>query len=297
MSIAVLIGVHDGLVLASDSASTLSVPPSAVPNVPQASTLVLNVYDNANKIFNIIKGEPIGCITFGNGSIGNASVATLIKDLRKRLSDKNEAQKLGFDIENYSMEQIANLLGSFLGEECKKLENADAGVTNIGFLVGGYSIGKNLGESWAIEIKAGVPQAAVKLRKDDDPAISWGGQGEVLQRMVVGFTPQIYDLLGKLNDPPQSAEEIRAQLGPILDVQLQAKMVFAPMPIQDAIDLARFLIHAAIMYTRFTPGPKTVGGPIEVATITKHEQFKWISRKHYYESTLNKEPIHVVVDK
>ena len=194
------------------------------------------------------------------------------------------------------MEQVTNIIGAFLGEECKKLTLVDAVVT-LDSSIGGYSVGKNLGESWSIEIKQGVTQPATKLRKDDAPAVSWGGAGEVLQRMVMGFTPTLYELLGQISNPPQSAEMMQQHIGPILTSKLQAPLVFAPMPIQDAIDLARFLVHSSIMYTRFTPGPKIVGGPIEVATITKHEQFKWISRKHYYESTLNKEPAHVVVDK
>src|ERR1039458_10411452 len=88
MSIAVLIGVHDGLVLAADSASTLSMPvPPGVVLPPGQPGIVGNVYDNANKIFNLVKGQPIGCITFGSGNIGNASIGTLIKDLRKKLTD------------------------------------------------------------------------------------------------------------------------------------------------------------------------------------------------------------------
>jgi len=97
--------------------------------------------------------------------------------------------------------------------------------------------------------------------------------------------------------PPQSPGVIANQLGPVLAAQLQAPLVFAPMPIQDVIDLARFFVHSAIMYSRFLPGPNIVGGPIEIAAITKHENFKWISRKHYYDQPLNREPIHVVVDK
>lgn len=93
------------------------------------------------------------------------------------------------------------------------------------------------------------------------------------------------------------ASLLASQLGPLLAAQLQAPLVFPPMPIQDVIDLARFLVHAAIMFSRFSPGPNVVGGPIEIAAITKHENFKWISRKHYYDQPLNKEPIHVVVDK
>ncbi len=59
------------------------------------------------------------------------------------------------------------------------------------------------------------------------------------------------------------------------------------MPFRDALDLAEFLVDLTIRLTRFMPGPPTVGGPIEVAGITRHEGFKWIKRKHYYRSDLN----------
>lgn len=67
----------------------------------------------------------------------------------------------------------------------------------------------------------------------------------------------------------------------------RSPLILPPMPIQDAIDLAEFLAHAAIMYSRFNIGASTVGGPIEVAAITKHEGFKWVKRKYYYDARLN----------
>jgi len=60
------------------------------------------------------------------------------------------------------------------------------------------------------------------------------------------------------------------------------------MPIQDAIDLARFLVDVAVNYSRFSPGPPLAGGKIEIAAITKHEDFKWIQRKHYFSTEINK---------
>jgi hypothetical protein len=106
MSIAVVISVHDGLVLASDSASTLIV--SAAPT----NVGVANVYNNANKVFNLYKGKPIGCITYGAGSVGNSSIGTLIKDLRAKLMDSSVAQtEFQFDSNNYTMEQVAGILG------------------------------------------------------------------------------------------------------------------------------------------------------------------------------------------
>src|SRR5208337_3623578 len=121
MSIAVLIGVHDGLVLAADSASTL-----VVNAAPQGAMAAANVYDNANKIFNLVKGKPLGCATFGSGSIGSASIGTLIKDFRVKLSvRKPEDNEFKFDIENYTMEQVTQLLAVFLAEKCQKLQGPE----------------------------------------------------------------------------------------------------------------------------------------------------------------------------
>jgi hypothetical protein len=297
MSVAVLIGVHDGVVLAADSASTLTLPapPGVVLPPGLSSAFVANVYDNANKIFNLVKGLPIGCITFGSGNIGNASIGTLVKDLRKKLTEA--PLEMAFNANEYTMEQVAKVLADFLGKECDKLERSVKVNTNLGLLLGGYSKPGDLGESWSMEIQNGVPQQPKKLRQNHEVGLSWGGATEVLQRMVMGFSPQIFPALAAVMQPPQNPAVLASQLGPVLAAQLQSPLVFAPMPIQDVIDLARFFVYSAIMYARFLPGPNIVGGPIEIAAITKHENFKWISRKHYYDQPLNKEPIHVVVDK
>jgi|SRR5208282_2788047 len=297
MSVAVLIGVHDGVVLAADSASTLTLPapPGVVLPPGLSSTFVANVYDNANKIFNLVKGLPIGCITFGSGNIGNASIGTLIKDLRKQLTETPD--KWEFTADKYTVEGIAKILAKFLGDECDKLEPSAKCNTNMGILLGGYSKPGDLGESWSVGIERGTAQPPKRLRADHEVGLSWGGMTEVLQRIVLGFSPALFSVLAQVTQPPPNPAVLASQLAPVLTARLQAQIVSAPMPIQDVIDLARFLVHSAIMYARFLPGPNVVGGPIEVAAITKHESFKWISRKHYYDQPLNKEPFHVVVDR
>ena len=288
MSIGVIIGVHDGIVLGADSASSLIV--SAAPGVAAG---VANVYDNANKIFNLYKGMPIGCVTFGAGSIGKSSIGTLIKDLRRSLADPNLAKDFGFDPENYTMEGVANIVSKFISDECQKAENApNLPQMDLGLLIGGYSTGKSLGESWSVTIKGGKATNVKMLRKPDEPGISWGGQTEVLQRIVLGHSPALYDALASVMAPPAGAQaptaaQLANDLGPLLRARLQAQVVFAHMPIQDAIDVGRFLVDSAIMFSRFLPGAQTVGGPIELAAITKHEGFKWVARKHYYERDLN----------
>jgi hypothetical protein len=38
---------------------------------------------------------------------------------------------------------------------------------------------------------------------------------------------------------------------------------------------------------RFLPGADTVGGDTDIAVVTKHEGFKWVRRKHFFNATLN----------
>jgi hypothetical protein len=71
VTIAVAIKVADGIVLAADSATTLSGPGG-----------VTNIYNHANRIVNLHKGSPVGFMTSGVGGFGDANMATLAKDFR-----------------------------------------------------------------------------------------------------------------------------------------------------------------------------------------------------------------------
>lgn len=279
MSIAVLINIHDGIVLAADSASTLTV---MVPNQPVPA--VLNVYNNANKIANLLKGERIGCVAFGSGSIGSASISTLLKDFRSRLENGEEK---AFKRDSYSMKDVARFLLAFLVARIKDLQPGEAKPT-LGIILGGYSKLSSLGEGWQLAIENGEPKELVLIRAEGNVGINWGGEYESLHRLILGFGPRLLPTLAASMQPPPTPDQL-AQLNTMLMTTLQAPVAFAPMPIQDAIDLAEWLVYTAEMFARFVPGPTSVGGPIEVATITKHEGFKWIERKHYFGQQLNPE--------
>lgn len=54
---------------------------------------------------------------------------------------------------------------------------------------------------------------------------------------------------------------------------------FSKMTLPDAIDYARFLVQTTSDYHRFADAVPLVGGPTEVALITKWIGFRWIERK------------------
>lgn len=276
MTIAVSIKVHDGVVLASDSATTLV----------NGQGDVLNVYNNANKIFSLYKGRPIGGMTWGAGSIGHASIATLAKDLRRRF--------MGFDAENlswalgpgYTMEEVAHSARRFFYEELYVPAFQDAAVKpEFGFLVAGYSAGADLAEEWRFKTDAsGVCPPPELVRPTEGVGISWAGQPEAISRLLNGFGPELSQVLVDLGVPAADVGPAIAQIRDRLGLQFAV----APMPIQDAIDLGGFLVHTTIQFCRFNPGPDTVGGPIEIAAITKHEGFRWVKRKHWYDVAYNR---------
>jgi flavorubredoxin len=95
MTIAFAAQVNDGIVLATDSATTMT-----------QGDKIINIYDNANKAFNLHKSLPIGIITWGAGNIGRQSIASIVKDFRKVIMDHEEVK---IDILNYSVEQVATM--------------------------------------------------------------------------------------------------------------------------------------------------------------------------------------------
>ena len=72
-----------------------------------------------------------------------------------------------------------------------------------------------------------------------------------------------------------------------MQAKLAASVVHAAMPIQGAIELATFVVQTTIGFMRFSFGAETVGGPIEVAVITKHEGYKWVNRKLFFNRELS----------
>ncbi|MEV6597312.1 hypothetical protein AB0M36_10665 [Actinoplanes sp. NPDC051346] len=109
------------------------------------------------------------------------------------------------------------------------------------------------------------------------------GQPEAINRIITGVSGSLGQALINLGMAPAHATQA---VDDIID-QVQQPMVFAGMPVGEVIDLADFLVDATIKFVRFSPGHAVVGGPIEIAVLTRHEGFKWVKRKHHYPASLN----------
>lgn len=61
----------------------------------------------------------------------------------------------------------------------------------------------------------------------------------------------------------------------------------ASLPLDELAAMAESLVNLTTLKRRVTPVPESVGGPVDVAVISKGDGFIWIKRKHYFSPELN----------
>src|SRR5580704_17996218 len=195
MTIVVTVKVTDGIVLAADSAATFY----GVGPAPK-------IYNNANKIFNLVRGKPIGALVYGAGGIGSESVETLSKDFRSQTKYNPEYE---VDNSKYTVHGIAEMVRGFLFDSTYKSAYPN-GLENfyMGYRVCGYSSGATLPEVWEFSIYGDKCTDLNEVQSKEDFGVRWAGENEALDRLLLGATSHLRQVLqnrGMTEDEAQEA--------------------------------------------------------------------------------------------
>lgn len=274
MTVCVALKVHDCIVFTADSATSLTA------TSPEGVQQVVNIYDHANKVFNLHKNLPIAAMTAGIGNFGSCSISTISKDLRAKFMSGSSDYQLD---ENYSIEEVAVKARRYLFEE-RFAGLSEKPMGTFQYWIGGYSANQDVGEIWKVQINDGdCPDPVCEAARETASTIGWGGQTEAINRLLLGYGQGLPDALLSVGLPQDQLNACMQHVA----ARTQAGLANPAMPTLDAIDLAMFLADAQKQFVRFPIGSNTVGGELDVATVTKHEGFKWIKRKHYYNRSLN----------
>jgi hypothetical protein len=275
LTIALSIKISDGIVLAADSAGTST-------STHTNGTSIVRVYNNANKVLNLHKEIPVGIITWGNGSIGRETIATIVKDFRKQITDgQNKIHP-----SNYKIEDIAHQFYTFIHDKyCNEYGSLPPDqLPYTGFTIAGYSSSENHPEEWSITLASVTPTPpTLQSKPEDSGRINWAGKPEAISRLVNGVTMNLKNILLVEGYSDTEADKIAYTVSR----NASAPIINDAMPIKDAIDIAEFLIDVTAKFGKYTLGDQSVGGPIEIAAITKHEGFKWVNRKLYFSNEFN----------
>jgi hypothetical protein len=189
MTVIVSVKINDGVVLAVDSAGSMESG---------------QVYEHANKITNLCAGVPVGAMSTGSGGIGNESIETLLKDLRRRFAGLSETRS---PILYHGAGRTA--AAEFIFEEKASVCTAS---TNIQMRVCGFSANHPLAEIWEVNLTQDACPPPRCIMGEDDFGVLWDGQYEALNRLVLGLGFDVGTALVKHGIPAEKARELQTNL-------------------------------------------------------------------------------------
>lgn len=124
---------------------------------------------------------------------------------------------------------------------------------------------------------------------------------DTTERLFSGAVEEIIKIVEAQSKP--AAESLRQKVAPQLDSLTGSLFqswkdkshrfwhpvvqVVASLPKDELAAMAEALVNLTKFRRRVTNVKETVGGPIDVAVITKGDGFVWIRRKHYFDPSLN----------
>jgi hypothetical protein len=120
------------------------------------------------------------------------------------------------------------------------------------------------------ELFAGAVEEIVKLVAAADPKMG--------KNLAKAIEPRVPDLLGSLTERWKKRRENYWK--PVVSIT-------SSLPKDEIAAMAEALVNLTKFRRRVTTDRETVGGPIDVAVITKGDGFVWVKRKHYFSPEYN----------
>lgn len=271
MSLGVCIKGPEGIVLAADSRVTLEASRKG------GAILPVN-FDNATKLLTFDKPHNfVGAVTYGAAVIGQRTAHSFIPEFEQRVLAKSDRKEVG----TYASELSRFFMERWQEEHMPMPPEYKA--PPMTFICGGYDPDTAYGSMFLFDIPY-KPKPVEANPGNKQFGMNWGGQLEIASRIVHGFDPATIPIIKEILKLDDKKEE---ELQKALRQNLQFPIPYRVLPLQDCVDLAIFLVSATISAQRLAIGVRGVGGPIDVATITRIQGLKYVQRKEIHGETSN----------
>lgn len=261
MSLGVAVLGPEGVVLAADSRLTLTA------HRPDGTQLPVN-FDTATKLLSFSKPHNyVGAVTYGAAVIDLRSAHSFMPEFEVELEGT----------ERLCVEEYAKRLGEFFMDQWGNITSEDYTGPSMVFIVGGFDPGQAYGRVFVVDIPNN-PTPVERNPGETEFGMTWGGQLQIASRLIHGYDSQLPSIL-------QSEFELKDdvhQIEQVLRKHLEFRVPYQVMPLQDCVDLATFMIESTMSAQNLSVGIRGVGGPIDVAVITRTRGLQYIQRKSLY---------------
>lgn len=108
-------------------------------------------------------------------------------------------------------------------------------------------------------------------------------------KSIKGMPDEVKNHLDKLN-VREYVYKYQTQFNKIVNQRYVSPLMGAVSQLskEDLAEMAESLVYLTYLKRRFTMAEESVGGPVDIAVITKGDGFIWIKRKHYFDPELNR---------
>jgi hypothetical protein len=223
-------------------------------------------FDNAQKVLEFTSYPNIGAVTYGETGIRLRTAYSLIPEFEAALPDTD-----------LTVVDFAQRLSDFFMQQWQATalpvppQYQGQGMT---FVVGGFNRGEPYGRVYLFLIP-NRPSPIEQNPSLGDFGITWGGQREFVDRIIQGYDARVLDIAkSTLSLTPTQLQDLQQALSPML---MQVPIQF--LSLQDCVDLAIFFIKTTISAQKLSVGIRGVGGPIDIATITRTTPLTFLQRK------------------
>lgn len=290
---------QEAVALAADSAVTLA---------DGENGEITKIFTSANKLFALSQYHPVGIMIYGNSRLGEVPWETVIKLYRDHLGARKRD----------SIEYFKQDLIRFINNNASnfRLDQAKARWPRSGIVIAGFGEKEIFPTTISLEVLGFNGQLTYRI---DIPTVAIHGIGssilpyaqkEVVQGFMDGAEPSYKNKLMKifelilsrlLADTLEETDEsvsraLRTAMGHLHnelkrieseEYALPVLRTIAEMPKSELPAVAEALVGLQSLKRRVSEEHETVGGPIDVALISKGDGFIWIKRKHYFDPEIN----------
>ena len=260
MSLIVTVYVNDGIIMASDSRSTLT---NTIRNGNQIIQNNFPLSDAAFKTF--LCSNNCGISTCGSASYNNKPIAGYIENFINTFIKRETL-----------VTEVPKLLLDYFDSIDK---------TNVSiFHVCGYERNDAVLTQHAYRVVTGANKRIDEFTQNGNCGAFWNGEDVYLTKLLKGqiINPQFIPV-DNLSIRMQDSSEMTIPKALVINTEgielySDAKIAFEYMSLQDAIDFAKYAIETTVKTMQFQSVAKTVGGPIDILSITPSGA-KWIKHK------------------
>lgn len=240
-----------------------------------------NTGDGVTNLFLLQGGScPVVAVTAGLAKLNNRSIGGYAKQFLAEHGGPAPVEPLPTFVGPHllrpvlsTVKEVAQEFLTFMREHydthCADREVPEAYRDRLVFLLGGYDRDDHLPSLYRVNVEQHL---VTRLYEPGRFGLAWEGQSDAVERLIRG-----YDSVLRASIENQFTLALQSVRKTIPWDEHHCEIAYGNLPLQDAVDLASFLVGMQSGTSKFVMGIPTVGGRTHVGVVTRHEGFRMLA--------------------